>query len=139
MRKTFKFISTNFTQDQPWYKTIGIRGQLKEEDNIEIDLKRKRSLDPLKKINELTGESEHKKNKKKHKKDKSKEKEEKKRPKSIEELRAERLKREAEERLKAQRLISGNKDLGKPVESRIEVDDRKRKYNNQFNPELSKF
>lgn len=96
-------------------------------------------MDPLKKINELTGESERKKHRKKHKKEKSKEKEDKKRPKSIEELRAERLKREAEERLKAQRLISGNKDLGKPVESKIEVDDRKRKYNNQFNPELSKF
>ena len=94
---------------------------------------------PLKKINELTGESDRKKHKKKHKKEKSKEKDEKKKPKSVDELRAERLKREAEERLKAQRLISGNNNLGKPVESKIEVDDRKRKYNNQFNPELSKF
>lgn len=93
-------------------------------------------MDPLKSIEELTGESEKKKHKKKHKKEKCKEKETN-RKKTIEELRAERLKREAEERLKAQRLISG--DLGKSNEPKIEVDDRKRKYNNQFNPDFSKF
>ena len=48
-----------------------------------------------------------------------------------------RLKRESEERLKAQRLLSGGKD-DKPKEV-VEFDDRKRKYNNQFNPEYSKY
>ena len=59
-------------------------------------------------------------------------------PKTIEQLRAERLKRESDERIKAQRLLSGNKDDTKPKE-RVEFDDRKRKYNNQFNPDYAKF
>ena len=48
-----------------------------------------------------------------------------------------RLKRENEERIKAQRLLSGGKD-DKPKET-VEFDDRKRKYNNQFNPDYSKY
>ncbi|CAF0879082.1 unnamed protein product [Brachionus calyciflorus] len=126
-------------KNQPWYKTIGPREIVNAEDDVEIDVKIKRSLDPLKTIEDLTGGSERKKHKKKHKKEKHKEKDDKKRPKSIEELRAERLKREGEERLKAQRLISGNQNLGKPAEQKIEADDRKRRYNNQFNPDISKF
>lgn len=98
-------------------------------------MKHKRSLDPLKNIEELTGESDRKKQKKKHKKEKDKDKNKSK--KSIEELRAERLKREADERIKANRLIAG--DLGKTNEPKVEVDDRKRKYNNQFNPDFSKY
>ncbi len=48
-----------------------------------------------------------------------------------------RLKRECEERIKAQRLLMGNsKEQEQP---KIEVDDRKRKYNNQFNPDFSKY
>lgn len=95
-------------------------------------------MDPLKSIEELTGETERKKLKKKHKKEKQKEKDkDKNRTKSIDELRAERIKREAEERIKAQRLISG--EITKPNEPKIEADDRKRKYNNQFNPDFSKF
>ena len=59
-------------------------------------------------------------------------------PKTIEQMRAERLKRESDERIKAQRLLTGNKDDGK-LKEKIEVDDRKRKYNNQFNPDYAKF
>ncbi|RNA04990.1 leukocyte receptor cluster member 1 [Brachionus plicatilis] len=124
-------------KNQPWYKTVGIRN-VKKEDDVEIDLKHKRYLDPLKSIEELTGETERKKLKKKHKKEKQKEKDkDKNRTKSIDELRAERIKREAEEKIKAQRLISG--EITKPNEPKIEADDRKRKYNNQFNPDFSKF
>ena len=46
-----------------------------------------------------------------------------------------RVKRETEERLKADRLLYGSKE---PVKT-TETDDRKRKYNNQFNPEISKY
>ena len=49
-----------------------------------------------------------------------------------------RLKRENEERIRAQRFLAG--DSGKEKETpKIEVDDRKRKYNNQFNPDVSRF
>lgn len=48
-----------------------------------------------------------------------------------------RLKRENEERIKAQRLLSGGKD--DKLKETVEFDDRKRKYNNQFNPDYSKY
>lgn len=57
--------------------------------------------------------------------------------KSIEQLRAERLKREAEERAKAERLLNGNKSVPNPKEH-VELDDRKRRYNSQFNPDLAR-
>ena len=53
--------------------------------------------------------------------------------------RIDRLKRESEEKLKAARLLSGNSELGKKKEPAVELDDRKRKYNNQFNPDFTRF
>lgn len=47
-----------------------------------------------------------------------------------------RLKREAAERTKANILLYGNKET---VKEKVEFDDRKRKYNNQFNPESSRY
>ena len=137
------------------------------DDKTELDLKRKQRDDPLELMRELTGEKEsskrHKKSKKKEKaKDKHKSDDDDlppvKKSKTIEELRAERflslfavksspffflnfyftkrLKRECEERIKAHRLLSVNKEKDTP---QVEVDDRKRKYNNQFNPDFSRF
>jgi hypothetical protein len=48
----------------------------------------------------------------------------------------ERLKRELDERLKAERLLYAGKE---PAKVTTEFDDRKRKYNNQFNPDISKY
>lgn len=47
------------------------------------------------------------------------------------------MQRECEERIKANMLLSGNKNSGQEKQEK-EVDDRKRKYNNQFNPDFSK-
>ncbi len=60
-----------------------------------------------------------------------------KKSKTIEELRAERMKREAEERTRANKLLYGLKEV--EVKEKVELDDRKRRYNNQFNPEISKY
>lgn len=133
------------------------------DDNLEVDLKRKRETDPLTSINTVMKEYEKTKKKSKEK-DYKKEKKSLslppvKKSKTIEELRAERyyinlindyyydcfknnellfnqrIKREADERLKAERLLYGSKE---PVKV-AEFDDRKRKYNNQFNPDISKY
>ena len=59
---------------------------------------------------------------------------------TIQQLRAERLRREQDERAKAQRVLAklrGEK-TGDSLEARVEVDDRERGYNSQFNPELAR-
>lgn len=62
----------------------------------------------------------------------------------IEQLRAERLKRESAERTKAaaylRRVFTGNEEKSETPEPTpvIETDDRKRKYNSQFNPTMAK-
>ena len=60
-----------------------------------------------------------------------------KKSKTIEELRAERLKRENEARVKTNRLLYGIKE--EEPKEKVEFDDRKRRYNNQFNPEVSRY
>lgn len=135
----------------------------KESDtNFEVDLKRKLKDDPMNDVTSYLKEKNNMKKKKsrklsheyekdckyaehrksKHKKADRKEAErepEVKKKKTIEELRAERLKREADARVKTNRLLYGIKDEEETKEPKIEVDDRKRRYNNQFNPEMSRF
>ena len=60
-----------------------------------------------------------------------------KKKKTIEELRAERLKRENEEKIKTQRLLNGPSTSSNV--SSIQLDDRKRRYNSQFNPDLARY
>jgi hypothetical protein len=48
-----------------------------------------------------------------------------------------RLKREAEERAKANRLLNGDKQ--EKTQPKVELDDRKRRYNSQFNPDLARY
>lgn len=110
-----------------------------EKDSTEIDLKRKLVEDPLSKMNQNDSDKKEKK-KKKSKKINSKIEvgnDSLKKKKTIEELRAERLKRENEEKIKAQRLVNGG--LRAPVVPSVELDDRKRRYNSQFNPDLARF
>jgi len=130
-------------KNQPWYKTVRDR-KGESDDKTEVDLKSKRAADPLTSINTVMKEHEKKKKSKNKEKDYKKEKKSNsfisdeppvKKSKTIEELRAERLKRETEERLKADRLLYGSKE---PVKV-VETNDRKRKYNNQFNPDYSKY
>lgn len=114
---------------------------------MEVELKQKLSADPMKDIKAALKEKD-KAKKRKHnhhhsgEKDRHKSKSAKsntepavtKKSKTIEELRAERLKRENEARVKTNQLLYGVK----PVE-KVEVDDRKRRYNNQFNPDASRY
>ena len=143
--------SFQFNLEQPWYQTVHKRktNDESESDHDEIDLKRKQKQDPMSEINELFKDKEKKKDRK-HKKakhrSKSKERDSKSvascpssSKKTIEQLRAERLKRENEERLKADRLLAGVKNPYKEPEKIVEKDDRKRRYNSQFNPEFNRF
>ncbi|KAG8434127.1 hypothetical protein GDO86_012484 [Hymenochirus boettgeri] len=54
---------------------------------------------------------------------------------SIEQLRQQRLKREAAERARSEALLSGKKAT---TAADLEMDDRKRCYNSQFNPQLAR-
>jgi hypothetical protein len=50
-----------------------------------------------------------------------------------------RLRRETDERIKANRLLAGGNNAAKSQMEKVEFDDRKRKYNNQFNPSYAKY
>ncbi|XP_056398330.1 leukocyte receptor cluster member 1 [Hyla sarda] len=129
---------------RPWYQEVPARHQ-KEKDKTEKDKpgkdeKLKRILDPLnemeKYLHKKTGEKKKHSAKKEHKKVKEKGNDKKGAPKpSIEQLRQERLKREAAESARAEALLSGKKD--QPTAEQ-EMDDRKRRYNTQFNPQLAR-
>ena len=83
---------------------------------------------------------QHKHDKHKHKSKDREKKEEKKQhssqTKTIEQLRAERLKREQEERRRAQDLLAKGKGGELSPEPERPVSDRQRKYNSQYNPDF---
>ena len=60
-----------------------------------------------------------------------------KKKKTIEELRDKKLKRENEEKIKTQRLLNGPSASSNV--SSIQLDDRRRRYNSQFNPDLARY
>ncbi|KAK3084239.1 hypothetical protein FSP39_010501, partial [Pinctada imbricata] len=106
------------------------------------------SLDPMNKMTKYlemksSSKDKHHKDKHKHKKkhkhkDKVKDKEKKSKPsKTIEELRAERMRREGEERRRASALMA--RARGEKCEETViepEVTERERKYNSQYNPDF---
>ncbi|XP_028929641.1 leukocyte receptor cluster member 1 [Ornithorhynchus anatinus] len=59
-------------------------------------------------------------------------------PSSLEQLRAERLKREAAERVRAEALLAGGGQGRQAREQDEEPDERRRRYNSQFHPELAR-
>lgn len=117
----------------PWYQEAPTRS--KDGEDLTKDEKLKGKLDPLcqmeKYLHRKTGEKK-KCSEKKHKKHKRTKEEEKAAKPSMEQLRQERLKREAAEKARAEALLSGKKIPSAPEE---EMDDRKRRYNSQFNPQ----
>ncbi|XP_077115722.1 leukocyte receptor cluster member 1 [Ranitomeya variabilis] len=119
---------------RPWYQEVPARPKEKEE--TAKDEKLKGILDPMnemeKYLRKKTGE---KKRHKEHKKAKEKGNEKGASKPSIEQLRQERLKREAAERVRAAALMAGKKEQSAPEQ---EMDDRKRRYNSQFNPQLAR-
>ncbi|XP_070575868.1 leukocyte receptor cluster member 1 homolog [Ptychodera flava] len=139
----------------PWYSTIPKKQKKKEEeeDNDKaVDVKKKRMMDPMVEMEKyMKKKSKHKhkhkhksrpesgtaKEKEKHKHKKHhKDKDKKSRKPSIEELRAERVRREAAERAKTNRLLSGQSDEGTSGGTEAIVDDRQRRYNSQYNPDF---
>lgn len=122
---------------RPWYQEVPASVQ-KEKAETAKDEKLKRLLDPMnemeKYLHKKTGEKKrHSDKKQQKKKDKGNDKGA---PKpSIERLRQERLKREAAEKARAKALLSGKQNQAAPEQ---EMDDRKRRYNSQFNPQLAR-
>ena len=109
----------------------------KNDDKNEIDLKRKLIDDPISQMNKQQKKESVDDKKKKKKKTNNNNDVEIKKKKTIEELRVERLKRENEEKIKTQRLLNGPSTSSNV--SSIQLDDRKRRYNSQFNPDLARY
>ncbi|XP_077576868.1 leukocyte receptor cluster member 1 [Stigmatopora nigra] len=110
--------------------------ELSEEEREKKDRRLKDSLDPLKEMKKVMGETTIKphKSKKRDKKDVVDKK--KSGLSSVEKLRAERLQREAEERRRAQSLMA-QRD-GKNKRQDVEVNERERPYNSAYFPELAR-
>ncbi|XP_069056822.1 leukocyte receptor cluster member 1 [Pleurodeles waltl] len=129
---------------RPWYQEAPEHHKKESADAVK-DEKLKGKLDPLhemeKYLKKKTGEKKHKKDSKDHGKEKHERAKEKKagsaKP-SVEQLRQERLRREQSERARAETLLSGSRKEKLSVPAEQELDDRKRRYNSQFNPELAR-
>lgn len=105
--------------------------------NLELHLNKLRKRKEKKKKHKKHKEKKRDSKKRKRQSDDSEDQEEQTRRKQkLEVLRAERMKREADERLKAQMLI--DKLKGKTENKETPVSNIRRKYNSQFNPELAK-
>ncbi|XP_018421588.1 PREDICTED: leukocyte receptor cluster member 1 [Nanorana parkeri] len=126
---------------RPWYQNAPIRSKMDVDDSMK-DEKLKRNLDPLyemeKCLHRKSGEKK-KYSERKHKKSKTI-KEERPLKTSIEQLRQERLKREVAERTRAETLMSVRKNSSNPKTEmdEQEMDDRRRLYNSQFNPQIAR-
>ncbi|XP_029927565.1 leukocyte receptor cluster member 1 [Myripristis murdjan] len=136
----------------PWYmKTIkekeeksekdrdkGMRKGISEEEREKKDRRLKDSLDPLKDMKKALAVKDRKEHKSK-KKDKREKGEKRSRGESsIEQLRAERLRREAEERRRAQALLDQRSGKGKDKEPAREIQERDRPYNSAYFPQLAR-
>ncbi len=146
-------------QSKPWYFEVAHRKRKADDEEDagstpskkakkERDFKRKFDLDPMRQVTKYLDIKD------KHKSSKSKDTSSKKHkhkhherdhdaksdlcgPKSIDQLRAERLKREREERRRAEEVLAkarGEQTLVK--EETVVTDERERKYNSQFNPDF---
>ncbi|XP_060554527.1 leukocyte receptor cluster member 1 homolog [Ruditapes philippinarum] len=141
--------SVESSEQAPWY----LSGKKREKDPLDPvvkDRKLKNRLDPLNEMKSYIHKSKHKHklgDKEKHHKHKHKKKIREKEPKkhekhvsatkTIEQLRAERIEREKQERQKALDLLSGGQgQKSKVIEE--PVDERQRGYNSVFNPELAR-
>ncbi|XP_048186173.1 leukocyte receptor cluster member 1 [Perognathus longimembris pacificus] len=105
------------------------------------DEKTKSHLDPLREMEKHLGKKR-KRSTEEHHPAREKEESGKQRPReppTLDQLRAERLRREATERARAEALLArlqGRAPQGEPEEE--ETDDRRRRYNSQFNPQLAR-
>ncbi|XP_037674733.1 leukocyte receptor cluster member 1 [Choloepus didactylus] len=126
----------------PWYQLPPRRGGLPPGPGPEGKLKSR--LDPLREMEKHLGKKRRHSNSdggydRKEKKEGS-EKQRPKEPPSLDKLRAERLRREASERARAEALLArvrgGSTQEEQPEEE--ETDERRRQYNSQFHPQLAR-
>ncbi|XP_046353714.2 leukocyte receptor cluster member 1 homolog [Haliotis rufescens] len=153
-------------ESAPWYLVPQKRKRKRddeeeeEEEEKKFDLKsmkerkRQEHLDPMNKMKEFVHKKRHKHHKEKkhkhhskdnhrHSKDKDRHSKDKKKSSSsgsssrtMDQLRAERLRREADERKKTQMLMARLRGDAPPEPVEEPVSDRQRKYNSQYNPEF---
>ncbi|KAJ8392820.1 hypothetical protein AAFF_G00070240 [Aldrovandia affinis] len=106
-----------------------------EEEKQKKDRRLKDSLDPMREMKKALAVKDKGKSKKKERRDKG---ERMSGESSIERLRAERLRREAEERKRAQALLEQRSGNGKDGTQQREIEERDRPYNNAYFPELAR-
>lgn len=121
--------------EKPWYLKNTTNSKKEDSSDSEKEVSKKTRLDPMLLVEESLKQKKRKKDKKKKKKKSEKAPSSSKASKSIEDLRAERMKREKIERQKADQLLRQNKGEG-VSDTRPELDPRR--YSNQFNPDLAR-
>ncbi|XP_077982820.1 leukocyte receptor cluster member 1 homolog [Glandiceps talaboti] len=148
---------TESKDSKPWYinESKAKKQKTEESNNSTIDSKKKDKMDPMREMEKYLKTKKHKhkhkhrlkfettnnkeiskhKHKHKHKHKDSKKDEERQKP-TIEQLRAERIRREAAERFKVNRLLSGQSTESQPSTETLVEDRSSRRYNSQFNPDL---
>ncbi|XP_035020088.1 leukocyte receptor cluster member 1 [Hippoglossus stenolepis] len=132
----------------PWYLKTGQekeekketekRKAVSEEEKEKKDRRLKDSLDPLKDMKKLMAVKDKKGHKSKKRLNRYQGEKMSTGESSIERLRAERLRREVEERRRAQALIDQKSGKGKDKEAGRELNERERPYNTAFFPELAR-
>uniref|UniRef100_H3AQ20 Leukocyte receptor cluster member 1 n=1 Tax=Latimeria chalumnae TaxID=7897 RepID=H3AQ20_LATCH len=127
---------------KPWYQEVPARSRADAEDATRHE-KLKASMDPLKEMEKYMRKKKGEEKKKHRHKEKMKERKMVEsssagKP-SMEQLRAERLKREKAERARTEVVLARARgDALRDREDDHEPDDRNRRYNSQFNPELAR-
>ncbi|XP_055991779.1 leukocyte receptor cluster member 1 [Sorex fumeus] len=123
----------------PWYQLPPERGG--PPPGPSPDEKIKTRLDPLREMQKHLGK------KRRHssdghggrsKKEKAEPEKPPRRPPSLDQLRAERIRREAAERARAEALLAQVRGEAAPGPPEEETDERRRRYNSQFNPQLAR-
>ena len=148
-------------QSKPWYFKVPDKKRKTDDDKSvktskkiyqeECDQKRKFDLDPMRQMTQCLEVKEKHKSKHKDKKSKKDKKHKHKNDKdgskhreashsgkkTIEELRAERLKREKQEKKRAEEVLAKARGENVPAkEKEVILDERQRTYNSQFNPDF---
>ncbi|XP_019948657.1 leukocyte receptor cluster member 1 [Paralichthys olivaceus] len=132
----------------PWYLKTGQEKEerkekekkkgISEEEREKRDRRLKDSLDPLKDMKKALAVKDKKGHKSKKREKRYQGEKKSSGESSIEQLRAERLQREVEERRRAQALIDQRNGKGKDKEAGRELNERERPYNTAFFPELAR-
>ncbi|XP_006897434.1 PREDICTED: leukocyte receptor cluster member 1 [Elephantulus edwardii] len=120
----------------PWYQLPPGRGA--PQPGPGPDEKTKSRLDPLREIHKHLGKRRHSAEDGPRRKEEAVAKKRPREPPSLDQLRAERLKREAAERARAEALLARVRGDAPKEDPPEEMDERRRRYNSQFHPQLAR-